>query len=275
MKPDKHDKIPQLEAIAPPVSDSMIAEHALSLITHMEQCGETPTYHQKLRLGLIDSINVALVHIFTIHATGSNNQTQYVPHSVVEYSPTDEAFSVRLYPHTLNSSSHEGQIPHNLEITEALDDFTERLDTVLELMEREDEEGMGLDVGMMEDAPNYTPVIISRGSNNLLKIDFDDALQAIAFLEALVETLEIDTIDHHPQRSLTGLKDAGASFEPDENAFRNIPAGIYASPFEAFARSADAQQHPRTIYESLERLSAIAMEIEGLSAEMPSAYNLQ
>lgn len=241
----------------------------------MEQSGETPTYHQKLRLGLIDSINVALVHIFTIHATGSNDQTQHVPHSVVEYSPTDEAFSVRLYPYTISPALTAEQMPHNLEITEALDDFTERLDTVLELMEREDEEGMGLDVGMMEDAPNYTPVIISRGSNNLLKIDFDDTLQAIAFLEALVETLEIDTIDHHPQRPHDQLKAAGATFAPDEQNLRHIPAGIYASPLEAFARSADAQQHPRTIYESLERLSAIAMEIEGLSAEMPSAYNLQ
>lgn len=256
----------------------LIAEQALSLIEHMQQNGENPDYHQKLRLGLIDSINVALVHIFTIHATGHNASTQSVPYSVIEYTATEEPFSIRLYPYAaIPGTQGNGLTPYNLELTEALDDFTEKIADVLDRMEDEDEEGMGLDVSSMADAPTYEPVGVSRGLNNVLKLDFDDALQAIAFLEALSERLDIGNMDYTPEAQ---EEEAPSSLDephrtPDHEDLQFIPAGIYATPHEAFARSIRAQADPRAIPESLDRMMAIAMEIEGISAEMPSAYNLQ
>lgn len=276
MKTQTQKSAPQAQgSITANPPETLIAEQALSLIEHMQQNGENPDYHQKLRLGLIDSINVALVHIFTIHATGSNASEQFVPYSVIEYTATEEPFSVRLYPYTvIPGTQGSGLTPYNLELTEALDDFTDKIQDALDLMDNEDDEGLGLKIEDMEDAPRYEPVAVSRGLHGVLKLDFDDALQAIAFLDALSETLQIGNLDDSPENG----EDPGNLSELLSEGHSNlqyIPAGIYASELEAFARSIRTQTDPRSIPESLDRMMAVAMEIEGISADMPSAYNLQ
>lgn len=154
--------------------------------------------------------------------------------------------------------------------------ISEKALSLIEHMQQNgDDEGLGLEVKDIEDAPNYEPVKASRGLNGFLQLDFDDALQAIAFLDALTETLQIGNLDDNPD-SGEGIGNLSVLLSGQSlNDLQYVPAGIYSSPLEAFARSIRSLTDPRSIPESLDRMMAVAMEIEGISAEIPSAYNLQ